>query len=83
METFVCDMRLAAHDTIVSKKSLPGHVFTDEDIKTRQEQEEITDTSQYYNIKKKKKDTYGSASIIGKAVSWILDGRLKPMPYTP
>lgn len=29
------------------------------------------------------KYTHGSASIIGKAVSWILDGRLKPMPYTP
>lgn len=27
--------------------------------------------------------TYGSASIMGKAVSWILDGRLKPIPYTP
>lgn len=29
------------------------------------------------------KDTHGSASIIGKAVSWIFDGRLKPIPYTP
>ena len=28
-------------------------------------------------------NTYGSASIMGKAVSWILDGLLKPMPYTP
>lgn len=27
--------------------------------------------------------TYGSASIMGKAVSWILDGLLKPMLYTP
>lgn len=28
-------------------------------------------------------NTHGSASIMGKAVSWILEGRLKPMPYTP
>ena len=27
--------------------------------------------------------TYGSASRVGRAVSWILDGALKPMSYTP
>lgn len=27
--------------------------------------------------------TYGSASIMGNAVSWILEGLLKPMAYTP
>lgn len=27
--------------------------------------------------------THGSAKSIGKAVSWILDGLLKPMSYIP
>lgn len=29
------------------------------------------------------KRTYGCANIIGKAFSWILDGLLKPILYTP
>lgn len=40
--------------------------------------------SQHLNfISVKVKSTHGSASIMGKAVSWIFDGRLKPIPYTP
>lgn len=36
-----------------------------------------------WGLKKTKVGTYGFASNVGKAASWILDGALNPISYTP